>query len=66
MNNQNSDKQKTYTVQYRCTNCDYEGKVTLKFGEEAKGSICPHCGCSTYSKVWSKHSTGHNVSYLRD
>lgn len=50
--------QDTYSLPVACINCDWQGDITLKKGEEfniltikfGSSNNCPHCGCNTLTK----------------
>lgn len=45
----NAEGKKTYSIKYRCNNCDYSAKVEVECGTFAEALItsmrCPNCMC---------------------
>lgn len=41
----------TYTINARCLNCDWTGKIVLQKGKPAGSNMkCPNCGCDKAEK----------------
>lgn len=40
----------TYSIVVGCTNCDWEGKLTLPKGQQYVTAKCQKCGCMTLVK----------------
>ena len=44
------DKKNTYNQHVSCTNCDFDGNISIIRGERVYDQICPVCGCNTLQK----------------
>ena len=50
----------TYSVSYGCTNCGWQGTVSVNKGTEVLHKImCPTCECFTAEREWTKQPTIH-------
>jgi len=45
-----------YTVTSECTNCTFGGPITVPYGIELSGWVCPSCGCNTLVKMKVRES----------
>ena len=44
-------KPPTYTIIYKCNNCDEEGVIDIRQGKKIIDQPCPCCGCKTLIKI---------------
>ena len=39
------EEKDTYEVSITCTNCEYNGSLTVEMGKTVASQVCPNCGC---------------------